>query len=111
MLNIQMELLNLYIRKLIRFSLTFFLVTPAFAGVLPFFSPVYVTNLDNSFYVNTNIFLTNDLFTLKDLFNGIKTNDSHIKNGTNIALAILEQMWAIIVKNMVILAMFIKKKY
>ena len=61
-------------------------MTPAFAGVLPFFSPVYVTSLDNSFYVNTNIFLTNDLFRLKDLFNGIKTNDSHIKNGTNIAL-------------------------
>ncbi len=82
----QMELLILYIRKLIRFSLAFFLVTPVFAGVLPLFSPVYVTNFDNSFYVNTNIFLTNDPFTLKDLFNGIKTNYSHIKNGTNIAL-------------------------
>ncbi len=82
-----MVLLNLYSKKLIQFSLTAYLVTPAFAGVLPLFTPSYVTSQDNSFYVNLNTFLSNDPFTLKDLFNGIKTDSPHIKNGTNIAMA------------------------
>lgn len=81
-----MVLLKHYSKKLIQFCLAYCVVAPAFAGVLPLFSPVYVTSFDNSFYINTNIFLTNDSFTLKDLFDGIKTNYSHIKNGTNIAL-------------------------
>ena len=83
----QTVLLKLYFKKLIQFYLAFYVLTPAFAGVLPLFNPTYITNQSNSFYVNLNTFLTNDPFTLKDLLGGIKTNSPHIKSGTNIALA------------------------
>ena len=81
-----MVLLNLYSKKFIQFFISSCVVTPAFAGVLPLFTPNYFTSQDNSFYVNLNTFLSNDPFTLKDLFNGIKTDSPHIKSGTNIAL-------------------------
>ena len=74
-------------KKFIQAFVAFYLVTPVFAGVLPFFNPTYVSCQGDAFYVNTNIFLTNDPFTLKDLLNGLKTNSPHIKNGKNIALA------------------------
>jgi len=75
------------IKKLRLLLLAFYVATPVFAGVLPMFSPTYITNQGNSFYVNLDTFLADDPFTLKDLFGGIKTNSPHIKNGRNIALA------------------------
>lgn len=62
------------------------MVTPVFAGVLPFFNPTKVTTQNKSFYINANTFLADDPFTLKDLFAGIKTNAPHIRSGQNIAL-------------------------
>ncbi len=68
-----------------RFTLVFLVVIPAFAGVLPLFNPSYITKQSNSFYINLDTFLTNDLFTLKGLFNGSKTSSPHIRSGQNIA--------------------------
>ncbi len=82
-----MVLLTHYSKKFIQALVACCLVTPAFAGVLPFFNPTYMSSQGDAFYVNTNLFLTDDPFTLKDLLSGIKTDSHHIKSGKNIALA------------------------
>ena len=81
-----MVLLKHYSKKFLHALIASILVTPVFAGVLPLFNPNYITNQNKSFYVNANLFLTNDPFTLKDLFDKLETDTPHIKNGQNIAL-------------------------
>ena len=78
--------LNLYSKKLRQVLIACVCALPAYAGVLTFVDPTQIASSHRHLIVNVDAFLTNDPFTLKDLFNGIKTDSPHIKNGTNIAL-------------------------
>jgi hypothetical protein len=80
-----MVLLKLYIKKLTKFLLLFCCITPAFAGVIPMFSPQYVTS-KNGYYIRENLLLASDPFSISSIFNDLK-KDFHPRNGRNVIYA------------------------
>ena len=60
-------------------------VTPAQAGVLPLFSPLFADSSSHKCFVQGEILLANDPYSLKSLFFDELKEDFHPKNGRNVA--------------------------
>lgn len=80
-----MVLLRLYIKKLIKLFIIFYFITPAFAGVIPMFSPQDITS-KNGYYIHSNLLLASDPFSLSSVFNKLN-KDFHPRNGINVLYA------------------------